>query len=141
LGGALSGSLWAVSVASGLPAASLAGTDCAGAMAVPHGENHEEVDAVAMAAAAATYGIAEEKEIAPVSGLEMGGSDISRSALAAVSDHRAPDLLTKVVQEEGKTNESETNLTQSSDKEKKSALNSETMAACSKCQGKFPVQI
>jgi len=42
-----------------------------GSVAMPDGEEHEEIDGAAMAATAAAYGIAQAQKIAEVTGLEV----------------------------------------------------------------------
>jgi hypothetical protein len=61
----------------------------------PYLADLENADGKALAAVAATYGIAEDKEIDQIFGLQMRGTYIPRSACMAIDNHPAFLLLSE----------------------------------------------
>jgi hypothetical protein len=59
----------------------------------PDKKNQRQAHRTSFAAAAATDGIAKKEKVTPVSHAKVGGPDISRTALAAIGNHRTFILM------------------------------------------------
>jgi hypothetical protein len=81
-----------ISLVSGVPVVAMTGPHDLPSCAIPDREDHEQMHRASMAAGTAAHGIAETEEIVQVSITKMGETEVGRSALTAIGNHRTLDL-------------------------------------------------